>query len=177
VSLAEDQHPVGDFGPDRRHEPFGEAVRPRTSRRDLEYFDTCVRHDRVEQRCELPGPVADEEPEPSDAVAEVQSILHDWQDEPAIEILRTCRRAARTGTALLVIERQFALPGTKLSDLNMLVGPGGRGRATTPAPSRPITPWTRATTGWSAPWTRSTTTVWAIREPIVPSRSARHLTS
>jgi hypothetical protein len=58
----------------------------------------------------------------------LKSILHDWQDEPAIEILRTCRRAARTGTALLVIERQFALPATKLSDLNMLVGPGGRER-------------------------------------------------
>ncbi len=60
----------------------------------------------------------------------LKSILHDWQDEPAIEILRTCRRAAgTTGTAPLVIERQFALPATKLSDLNMLVGPGGRERA------------------------------------------------
>ena len=58
----------------------------------------------------------------------LKSILHDWEDEPAIEILRTCRRAARAGTALLVIERQFALPDTKLSDLNMLVGPGGRER-------------------------------------------------
>jgi len=56
-------------------------------------------------------------------------VLHDWDDEPAIEILRTCRRAARAGTALLVIERQFELPATKFSDLNMLVGPGGRERA------------------------------------------------
>ena len=55
-------------------------------------------------------------------------MLHDWEDEPAIEILRACRRAAGAGTALLVIERQFALPATKLSDLNMLVGPGGRER-------------------------------------------------
>ena len=66
-------------------------------------------------------------PEGGDAYL-LKSILHDWEDEPAIEILRTCRRAARTGTALLVIERQFALPATKLSDLNMLVGPGGRER-------------------------------------------------
>jgi hypothetical protein len=57
-----------------------------------------------------------------------KSVLHDWEDVPAIEILRTCRRAARAGTALLVIERQLALPATKLSDLNMLVGPGGRER-------------------------------------------------
>jgi hypothetical protein len=58
----------------------------------------------------------------------LKSILHDWEDEPAIEILRACRRAARVGTALLVVEREFALPATKLSDLNMLVGPGGRER-------------------------------------------------
>jgi hypothetical protein len=66
-------------------------------------------------------------PEGGDAYL-LKSVLHDWEDEPAIEILRVCRRAARAGTALLVIERQFALPATKLSDLNMLVGPGGRER-------------------------------------------------
>ena len=55
-------------------------------------------------------------------------MLHDWEDAPAIEILRTCRRAARAGTALLVIERRLADPAAKLSDLNMLVGPGGRER-------------------------------------------------
>jgi hypothetical protein len=49
----------------------------------------------------------------------LKSVLHDWQDEPAIEILRARRRAAgTTGTALLVIERQFALPAAKLSNLN-----------------------------------------------------------
>jgi hypothetical protein len=66
-------------------------------------------------------------PEGGDAYL-LKSVLHDWEDEPAIRILRACRRAARAGTALLVIERQFALPATKLSDLNMLVGPGGRER-------------------------------------------------
>ena len=33
VSLAEDQHPVGDLGPHCQDEAFGEAVRPRTPRR------------------------------------------------------------------------------------------------------------------------------------------------
>src|SRR4029079_12063311 len=42
-----DQHPVGDRGPDGQHEPFVEAVRPRTPRRDLEHFDARVRQDRV----------------------------------------------------------------------------------------------------------------------------------
>jgi hypothetical protein len=36
VPLTEDQHPVGDLGPDRQHQAFGEAVRPRTPRRDLD---------------------------------------------------------------------------------------------------------------------------------------------
>ena len=73
------------------------------------------------------GSFFDSVPEGGDAYL-LKSVLHDWEDDPAIEILRTCRRAARAGTALLVIERQFALPATKLSDLNMLVGPGGRER-------------------------------------------------
>jgi hypothetical protein len=67
-------------------------------------------------------------PEGGDAYL-LKFVLHDWDDEPAIEILRSCRRAARAGTALLVIERQFDLPATKFADLNMLVGPGGRERA------------------------------------------------
>jgi hypothetical protein len=28
VPLIADQHPVGEFGPDRAHEPFGKTVRP-----------------------------------------------------------------------------------------------------------------------------------------------------
>jgi len=67
-------------------------------------------------------------PEGADAYV-LKSVLHDWEDEQAIEILRTCRRAARAGTALIVIERTLADPSAKLSDLNMLVGPGGRERA------------------------------------------------
>src|SRR3954453_11525843 len=59
----------------------------------------------------------------------LKSVLHDWEDAPAIEILLTCRRAARACTALIVIERRLADPSAKLSDLNMLVGPGGRERA------------------------------------------------
>jgi hypothetical protein len=66
-------------------------------------------------------------PEGGDAYL-LKSVLHDWEDEPAIEILRACRRAAAAGTVLLVIEREFALPATKLSDLNMLLLPGGRER-------------------------------------------------
>ena len=58
VPLPEDQHPVGDLGPHCQHEAFGEAVRPRTPRRDLDHLDTRVRQDRVERSRELTGPAA-----------------------------------------------------------------------------------------------------------------------
>jgi hypothetical protein len=35
----------------------------------------------------------------------LSSILHDWGDSQALDILRTCRRAMPPGTKLLVIER------------------------------------------------------------------------
>jgi hypothetical protein len=72
VSLTEDQHPVGDLGPHCQDEAFGEAVRPWTLRRDLDHLDAGARQDRIERRCELPGQVADEEPEPGGMLAEVR---------------------------------------------------------------------------------------------------------
>jgi hypothetical protein len=44
---------------------------PRTPRRDLEYFDPRVSHDRVERSRKLTGPIADEEPEPGGTFAEI----------------------------------------------------------------------------------------------------------
>jgi len=56
-------------------------------------------------------------------------ILHDWEDEDSTVILRTI---ARTGGTVLVIERLLGPPNedpaAKLSDINMLVVPGGRER-------------------------------------------------
>src|SRR5215213_2393366 len=71
VLLAEDEHPVGDLGTEGQHEAFGKAVRPRTPRRDLDHLDTRVRPHRVERRRKLTGPIADEEPKPSDVLAEI----------------------------------------------------------------------------------------------------------
>jgi hypothetical protein len=71
VPFAEDQHPVGDLGPGGEHEPFGIGVRPRAPGRDLHRLDARAGQDRVEGRGELPGPVADQEPEARGAVAEV----------------------------------------------------------------------------------------------------------
>ena len=49
-----------------------------------------------------------------------------------MRILRSCRDAIAADGALLVVERELgapnANPDAKLSDLNMMVGPGGRER-------------------------------------------------
>jgi hypothetical protein len=56
-------------------------------------------------------------------------IIHDWEDEESVAILRNVRR---NNGALLVVERIVEPPNegpeTKLGDLNMLVGPGGQER-------------------------------------------------
>ncbi|HYI25406.1 MAG TPA: methyltransferase, partial [Thermomicrobiales bacterium] len=87
----------------------------------------------VADRCEIVGgDFFQGVPERGDAYV-LKSILHDWNDEDALAILRTCRRAMADGAALLLIERDLGEPNdkleTKLSDLNMLTGPGGRERS------------------------------------------------
>ena len=62
----------------------------------------------------------------------LKSVIHDWDDDAAIEILRACRAAMDDGGKLLVVER-VVRPGNdpdpaKFSDLNMLVIPGGQER-------------------------------------------------
>jgi hypothetical protein len=62
----------------------------------------------------------------------LKSIVHDWDDEAAVRILRVCRDAIAPGGRLLVVE-QVIQPGHKhdpapFSDLNMLVMLGGRER-------------------------------------------------
>ena len=63
----------------------------------------------------------------------MKSILHDWDDEPAVRILRTIRAASAPGRLLFLVERVVAEPNedldTKLSDLQMLVMLGGRERS------------------------------------------------
>ena len=71
MPLSEDQHAVGELGPNGQHEAFGEAVRPRTPERDLDHLDARIREHRVERGRELSRAVADEEPETVDLVAEV----------------------------------------------------------------------------------------------------------
>jgi len=75
-----DQHPVGDLGPDGAHPALGMSVRPRAPRRDLHRPDPRGEQHRVERLSELPGPVPDQELEPSGALPqvhqEVPGLLH-----------------------------------------------------------------------------------------------------
>jgi O-methyltransferase domain/Dimerisation domain len=59
-------------------------------------------------------------------------VLHDWNDEEAVRILKTCRHAMRPGGRVIVIEMllgEFGEPGiAPLMDLNMMVLFAGRER-------------------------------------------------
>jgi hypothetical protein len=62
----------------------------------------------------------------------MRHIIHDWNDEQALQILRNIRRAIGRDGRLLIIENVIP-PGNdpgfaKLLDLNMLVIPGGKER-------------------------------------------------
>jgi hypothetical protein len=91
-----------------------------------------IRAAGLEGRCEaIGGDFFESVPEGADGYV-MKSIIHDWDDERAIAILRNCRRAIAEDGRLLVIE-MVILPGNepafgKLLDLEMLAIPGGRER-------------------------------------------------
>ncbi|MCG8363525.1 MAG: acetylserotonin O-methyltransferase [Pseudanabaenales cyanobacterium] len=92
-----------------------------------------IKAEGVIERCQLvAGDFFESVPSGGDAYM-LMRILHDWDDERAIAILKNCHSAMRENGQLLVIE-QVIPPGnepcfSKLSDLNMLVMcSGGRER-------------------------------------------------
>ena len=83
-------------------------------------------------RCEVVGgDMFEGVPEGGDAYI-LSRVIHDWDDERSVAILRQCRRAMAPHGNLLLAEEVIP-PGDapsygKLSDLNMLVSPGGQER-------------------------------------------------
>lgn len=84
-------------------------------------------------RCEVVGgDIFIEVPRGYDAYL-LKSVLHDWDDAKATEILRQCRKAMTGGNQLLVIE-EVVIPGRVIGnphrfvDLEMLVHFGGKER-------------------------------------------------
>jgi O-methyltransferase domain/Dimerisation domain len=87
----------------------------------------------VADRCEIvAGSFFTSVPAGGDAYI-LKSIIHDWEDEESVAILRACRASMGRGAVVLLIERDLGgpneNPAAKLSDLNMLVMPGGRERS------------------------------------------------
>ena len=70
-------------------------------------------------------------PEGADAYV-LCGVIHDWDDDPAVQILRNCRLAMNQDGRLLLVEvvvpDHDAYCFSKLLDLNMLVMTGGRER-------------------------------------------------
>jgi hypothetical protein len=66
----------------------------------------------------------------------LKSILHNWRDDDCLRILDRCARAAPAGARLLLVERirsEWPSAGPRdralaRTDLNMLIGLGGRER-------------------------------------------------
>jgi hypothetical protein len=63
----------------------------------------------------------------------LKSVIHDWDDEQSIAVLRNCHRALKQHGTLLVIERVLPdrvmhAPEVILQDLHMLAITGGRER-------------------------------------------------
>jgi O-methyltransferase domain/Dimerisation domain len=93
---------------------------------------TLIERADVADRCEVvSGSFFEAVPGGADAYL-LKSIIHDWDDGAAIEILRSCRAAMAEGGRLLVVEPVISSGNesdpAKFSDLNMLVMLGGRER-------------------------------------------------
>ena len=86
----------------------------------------------VPERCDVvAGSFFDAVPPGGDAYV-LKSIVHDWEDEENLRILRACRDAMRPEARVVVVEFVVEPPNEgrdgKFMDLLMLVGPGGRER-------------------------------------------------
>ncbi len=86
----------------------------------------------LSDRCELvAGNFFDSVPEGADAYM-MRHIIHDWDDEKSLTILRNCYQAMSSNSKLLVVESVIP-PGNepfggKFLDLVMLLIPGGKER-------------------------------------------------
>jgi len=83
-------------------------------------------------RCEaVGGDFFEAVPEGADAYV-LKAIIHDWEDRESVAILQSVRRSIDPDGRLFLIETVLGgpneRPAAKLSDLNMLVNPGGRER-------------------------------------------------
>jgi hypothetical protein len=84
------------------------------------------------ERCDIvAGDMFDQIPAGGDAYV-LSRVIHDWDDEHAVAALSNCRRVMNESSKLLVVEEVIPAGDVpsygKLSDLNMLIAPGGQER-------------------------------------------------
>lgn len=91
----------------------------------------------VADRCELvAGSFFEEAPSGADAYL-LKHVIHDWNDERAMAILKNCRAAMTPAGKLLIVEGVYPARidqspesrGAAANDVNMLVATGGRQRS------------------------------------------------
>jgi hypothetical protein len=97
--------------------------------RVIERSATCIEAAGLAERCRLiGGSFFDGVPAGADAYL-LKWILHDWGDDQAVAILKSCRRAIAPAGSLIVVEHLVGEPNeslaSKLMDLNMMVITGG----------------------------------------------------
>ena len=86
-------------------------------------------------RCEVVGgSFFDEVPSGGEAYI-LQAVIHDWDDERSLSILKSCRRAMGSNGKLILVE-PIIPPGNepspgKMMDINMMVLAGGLERTET----------------------------------------------
>src|SRR5262249_39937549 len=92
-----------------------------------------VRTETLADRCEVVGGDFFQAVPPGGGAYVMKYIIHDWNDEDALQILRNCRRAVHPGGKLLLIElvlKQSNEPDSgKFTDVTMLVLLRGRERS------------------------------------------------
>ena len=96
-----------------------------------------IREANMSERCDAVGGSFFESVAPGADAYLLKHVIHDWNDERAAAILRTCRAAMPSHGVVLIIEglyparieRSLESRGAAANDLNMLVCTGGRQRS------------------------------------------------
>ena len=71
LQASEDEHPVQHLTPNGADPPLRVGIRPGCPHRRAQHLDPLGGKDRIERGCELGIPVAEHQPEPTDALLEV----------------------------------------------------------------------------------------------------------
>jgi hypothetical protein len=136
---------------------------------DLPHVETAatdyIANRQLQDRCAFSGGSFFDSPPPSGDAYLLQRVLHDWDDEHSVKILRACAKAARLPARVLISEA-IVPPGNdpfygKLIDLHMLVMTHG-GKERTQDEYRALL----SQSGWTYTRVVSTTSPFSLTEGV-----------